>query len=74
MNMLGLLHQPLQVFRMYTETTFNDGHTHFIRGTTGEAIPIPGGGHYHYFEGVTTVNGRHPHAHEYQGRTGNEVT
>jgi len=62
------------VHEYQAETTFNDGHTHFIRGTTGEAIPIPGGGHYHYFEGVTTVNGRHPHAHGYQGRTGNEVT
>lgn len=55
-----------------TVTTFNDGHEHFIRGRTGPAIPLPGGGHYHYFEGVTTVNGRTPHSHAYNGRTGNE--
>ncbi len=56
-----------------TETTFNDGHTHLIRGTTGDAIPLPGGGHIHYFSGFTTVNGRQPHAHAYQGQTGNEA-
>jgi YmaF family len=55
-----------------TVTTFNDGHEHFIRGRTGPAIPLPGGGHYHYFEGVTTINGRTPHRHTYRGRTGNE--
>ncbi|MBO9598391.1 MAG: hypothetical protein J7559_11320 [Cohnella sp.] len=60
------------VHAFQTETTFNDGHTHFIRGTTGEAVPLPGGGHIHYFSGYTTVNGRHPHTHAYQGRTGNE--
>ena len=56
-----------------TETTFNDGHTHFIRGTTGGAVPLPGGGHFHYFQGYTTVNGSRPHAHAYQGRTGGEA-
>ena len=55
-----------------TETTFNDGHAHHIRGQTGDAVPLPGGGHYHFFSGYTTVNGRTPHAHAYQGRTGNE--
>ncbi|WP_426452755.1 YmaF family protein [Paenibacillus sp. S-38] len=60
------------VHEYHTETTFNDGHTHFIRGKTGEAIPLPGGGHYHYFQGFTTMNGTHPHAHAYQGRTGGE--
>ncbi|WP_313731285.1 YmaF family protein [Cohnella nanjingensis] len=55
------------------ETTFNDGHTHFIHGTTSGCVDLPGGGHFHYFEGYTTVNGRHPHAHAYQGRTGNEL-
>lgn len=55
------------------ETTFNDQHVHLLRGTTGPAIPLPNGGHYHYFEGYTTVNGRIPHTHSYQGRTGNEV-
>lgn len=53
----------------HTVTSFNDGHTHVIRGTTGPAIPLQGGGHYHYFEGVTTVNGRTPHTHRYNGRT-----
>lgn len=62
------------VHEYQAETTFNDGHTHLIRGTTGGAIPIPGGGHIHYFEGHTTVNGRTPHSHRYQGQTGNEMT
>lgn len=53
-------------------TTFIDGHTHLIRGTTGPSVPLPGGGHYHYFEGYTTVDGIHPHAHMYSGATGNE--
>ncbi|SDG54466.1 YmaF family protein [Fontibacillus panacisegetis] len=56
----------------HTETTFNDGHIHLIRGTTGNAIPLPGGGHFHYFQGVTSINGAIPHAHSYQGKTGNE--
>lgn len=54
-------------------TTFNDGHTHTIRGVTGPAIDLPGGGHYHVFEGVSTVNGLNPHSHRYSGRTGNEL-
>jgi hypothetical protein len=57
----------------YTVTTLDDGHTHVIHGTTGPSVPIPGGGHVHYFEGYTTVNGRHPHAHLYRGTTGGEV-
>ncbi|MDF2961553.1 MAG: hypothetical protein K0S39_3288 [Paenibacillus sp.] len=57
----------------YAETSFNDGHTHIIRGTTGPSIPLSGGGHYHYFEGYTTINGRTPHTHMYRGNTGNEV-
>jgi len=60
------------VHEYYTETAFNDGHTHLIRGTTGGVISLPSGGHYHYFEGFTTINGRHPHSHAYQGRTGDE--
>jgi hypothetical protein len=56
----------------YTATSFDDGHTHVIRGVTGPAIPIPGGGHYHFFEGVTTVNGRIPHTHTYSGRTASD--
>jgi hypothetical protein len=55
-----------------TVTSFDDGHVHYISGRTGPAIPVPGGGHYHVFEGVTTVNGRTPHRHSYSGRTGNE--
>jgi len=54
-----------------TSTTLNDGHVHDISGTTGPAIPAPGGGHYHYFEGVTSTNGRKLHSHSYSGRTGN---
>ena len=56
----------------YTSTSFDDGHTHVIRGTTGPAIPLPQGGHYHPFEGMTTVNGAIPHSHAYSGRTGQE--
>jgi hypothetical protein len=56
----------------YTTTSFNDGHSHIINGTTGPAIDLPGGGHYHYFEGSTTINGRTPHSHVYRGSTGNE--
>src|SRR5690348_9018598 len=55
-----------------TMTSLNDGHTHRISGRTGLAIPLPGGGHYHYFEGVTTIDGRTPHSHTYSGRTGDE--
>jgi len=55
------------------ETSFDDGHTHQIRGTTGPAIPLPGGGHVHHFEGYTTINGRTPHAHHYRGTTGSEM-
>jgi len=61
------------VHNYYVETTVDDQHAHVIRGTTGPAIPLPGGGHYHLFEGYTTVNGRIPHAHRYQGKTGNEA-
>ena len=62
------------VHAYHAVTSFNDGHTHLIRGTTGPDIPIPSGGHYHYFQGYTTINGRHPHAHAYRGNTGNEVS
>ncbi|GAX91311.1 YmaF family protein [Effusibacillus lacus] len=52
-----------------TATSFDDGHTHVIRGRTGPAVPLPNGGHIHYFEGFTTVSGRIPHVHSYSGRT-----
>ncbi|MCY9589825.1 hypothetical protein PC41400_16530 [Paenibacillus chitinolyticus] len=58
----------------HTETSLNQGHIHMIQGTTGPAIDLPGGGHYHLFEGYTTINGSHPHSHAYSGRTGNEVS
>lgn len=58
----------------YTVTSFSAGHTHVIRGVTGPAIPLTGGGHYHYFEGFTSVNGSTPHAHRYKGSTGNEIS
>lgn len=57
-----------------TVTSLNQGHTHLIQGTTGPAIDLPGGGHYHLFEGYTTINGRHPHSHANSGRTGNEFS
>ncbi|MBS4176121.1 YmaF family protein [Lederbergia citrea] len=53
----------------FTVTSFNDGHKHEIRGVTGAAIPLPNGGHYYNFRGVTSVNGSHPHRHEYGGET-----
>jgi hypothetical protein len=55
--------------RYFTFTSFNDGHRHEIRGVTGPAIPLPGGGHYHEFSGVTTTSGRIPHLHRYSGKT-----
>jgi hypothetical protein len=61
------------VHNYYTETSFNDGHTHIINGTTGPSVLLPNGGHYHYFQGCTTINGMHPHAHMYSGNTGNEL-
>lgn len=57
-----------------TATSLDAGHTHLIQGTTGPAVPLPGGGHYHRFEGYTTVGGSHPHSHAYSGQTGNEVS
>jgi hypothetical protein len=54
-------------------TSINDGHTHLIRGATGTSIEIETGGHFHRFEGFTTVNGRNPHSHMYEGATENEV-
>lgn len=61
------------VHQYHTVTSFNHGHTHVIEGVTGPAIDVPGGGHIHYFEGFTTINGNMPHAHAYQGATGNEA-
>ena len=57
-----------------TFTSVDHGHNHLIEGTTGPAIDLPGGGHYHLFEGYTTIDGSHPHSHAYRGRTGNEVS
>ncbi|RAP75864.1 YmaF family protein [Paenibacillus montanisoli] len=57
-----------------TVTFVSQGHTHTIQGTTGPAIALPNGGHYHVFEGVTTVDGRNPHSHGYSGRTGVDVS
>jgi len=57
-----------------TVTSLDQGHTHIIQGTTGPAIALPGGGHYHMFEGHTTISGTRPHSHAYSGRTGNEVS
>jgi hypothetical protein len=53
----------------FTVTSFDDGHKHEIRGVTGPAISLPSGGHYHNFQGVTTINGDHPHSHKYSGKT-----
>jgi YmaF family len=52
-------------------TSVDDRHRHQIQGqgVTGPAIPLPNGGHYHEFNGVTTVEGVRPHRHFYSGRT-----
>lgn len=55
--------------RFSTVTSFDANHDHVIRGVTGPAIPLPTGGHYHEFSGVTTVDGDTPHAHRFSGRT-----
>ncbi|TDF90091.1 YmaF family protein [Paenibacillus piri] len=60
------------VHRYATVTSFNAQHSHIIRGETGPAVPLPGGGHIHYFEGTTTVSGSTPHSHMYRGQTSNE--
>ncbi len=53
----------------FTVTSFDSGHNHRINGETGPAIPLPGGGHYHEFRGVTSADGSPPHEHAYSGRT-----
>jgi hypothetical protein len=58
----------------YMVTSLDQGHTHIIQGTTSPAISLPGGGHYHRFDGYTTVSGRSPHSHAYGGTTGDEVS
>lgn len=60
------------VHRYFTVTTVDQGHTHAIQGVTGPAVDLPGGGHVHYFEGTTTVNGMRPHTHQYKGTTGRD--
>ncbi|MDM5330149.1 YmaF family protein [Neobacillus sp. CF12] len=55
--------------RYFTFTSVDNRHYHQIRGITGPAIPLPNGGHYHEFSGVTTVDGMNPHRHMYGGRT-----
>lgn len=64
---------PQHTHGYYVMTTLNDGHNHIIQGVTGPPIPISTGGHIHYFEGTTSVNGRMPHVHRYGGQTGNEM-
>ncbi|WP_141603913.1 YmaF family protein [Terrilactibacillus laevilacticus] len=61
--------RPVHVHQISGITSFDAGHNHRISGVTGPAIPIPNGGHYHEFRGVTSVNGVHPHTHRYSGRT-----
>lgn len=55
--------------RYFTFTSVDNRHRHQIQGVTGPAIPLPNGGHYHEFNGVTTVEGVRPHRHFYSGRT-----
>lgn len=57
------------IHRYFMYTTVSDGHVHEIRGVTGPAIYLPGGGHYHEFQGETLVAGLTPHTHLYKGIT-----
>jgi len=50
-------------------TTIDVGHRHIICGYTGPAIYLINGGHYHEFEGDTTIDGATPHSHGYSGCT-----
>ena len=61
------------VHQYRTLTSVTDGHQHIIEGVTGPAISVPTGGHVHYFEGFTTINGRRPHSHHYNGTTRNMI-
>lgn len=49
------------------ETTFDCGHSHRMRCTTGYDIPC-GSSHVHPYNGVTTVD--HAHVHSFSGTTG----
>ena len=53
----------------FVYTSIAGDHIHEIRGVTSPAIPLPNGGHYHEFEGTTTIDGLTPHSHRYSGRT-----
>ncbi|WP_372508739.1 YmaF family protein [Pseudalkalibacillus decolorationis] len=55
--------------RYFTITSFDDGHEHRIKGVTGPAIPVLGVGHFHEFNGVTSIDGDPPHKHAYKGKT-----
>ncbi|RCW42272.1 YmaF family protein [Paenibacillus prosopidis] len=61
------------VHRYCTFTSVDNEHRHLIKGVTGPAIPLRGGGHFHCFEGCTTVSGAIPHTHEYSGKTGDAL-
>lgn len=61
--------RPQHTHRYFTFASFNNGYRDMIRGVTGPDIPLPGGGHYHQFRGVTNVEGITPHRHRYSGRT-----
>jgi hypothetical protein len=55
----------LHVHQYSTETTINNGHSHFVQGTTTPANFTMD--HVHYYEGNTTFVG---HVHHFSGDTG----
>jgi hypothetical protein len=69
---IELIRWPGRVLRVHihdyaTRTTFNDGHTHVVRGVTSQ--PLQGyERHTHYYNGVTTFEDGH--VHRFRGWTG----
>lgn len=51
---------PRHTHMMVGNTEYRQGHRHSFRIRTGPPIPF-GGGHVHYFYGITTINDGHVH-------------
>jgi hypothetical protein len=58
------------IHRSYTITSIGNGHSHVIYGVTGPAITYTGGGHYHWFGGITKVDGRTTQTQFFSGKKG----
>jgi hypothetical protein len=59
----------VHIHQYSTETSFNNGHSHTVSGTTSSSND--GMGHVHYYEGTTTLNDGH--VHHFSGTTGPPV-